>query len=467
MNVGWEELSAAGLMRWWRLRFGETRHLVALIGGAIGLALVLFYGVRWWIIAMNTVSTDEARVTASYATISSEVPGKIVKFVADEGDVVRQGDLLVEIDKDEYESALAEAEVELKRAIAHYQETELQFKGMAAMVSGEISRAEAGLASAGGMLKEKMRMRELAERVGKSQVEQAEAFVKVAESNLLLAEVELKKAALDLERAKSLSEKQLIAAKELDDARTTYESARATVGMRKGELQQFKADLRLAQVSKLNNFRDDTPLAEARTLTAKSDLRKADAELRLARARLAEVEAFKARLESEESLINKLKLKVQSQMRQLESATIRSPVDGVVVRRTANVGDIIQRGQSFLKIIIRDSLVVRANVRETYVRYIGQGNTVDVYVDAYPNRVFTGKVKLIGDTTESEFALFKPGGPYSRLEQMIPVEISLDGNNGNRELKPGMNASVYIRRSSSLSTATNDSKAQAAGKDTP
>jgi multidrug resistance efflux pump len=75
---------------------------------------------------------------------------------------------------------------------------------------------------------------------------------------------------------------------------------------------------------------------------------------------------------------------------------------------------------------------------------------VEIYVDAYPNRVFSGKVKLVGDATDSEFALFKPGGPYSRLEQMIPVEISLDGDSNNRDLKPGMNAWVYIRRTSAL-----------------
>ena len=467
MSDGGEDMPVAGLNRGWRYRFGETRHMVAWIGLGIGLALALFYGVKWWIIAMNTVSTDEARVTASYATISSEVSGKIIKFFAEEGDTMRQGDLLAEIDKEEYENALAEAEVELKRASAHYQELRLQYEGMAAAVNGEISRAEAGLEAAEGVLKERIRMHELAEHVGKSQVDQAAAGVQVAESNLVRAEVDLKKASLDLERAKSLFEKQFIAAKDLDDARTVYQSARAIVEMRKAELQQLKADLRLARVSKLNNFRDDAPLAAARTLTAKSDLRKAEAELRLARARLAEVDAFSARLESEESLINKLQLKVQSQKRQLESTTLTSPVDGIVVRRTANVGDIVQRGQPLLKIIIRDSLIVRANVRETYLRYIGQGNAVDVYVDAYPNRVFTGKVKLIGDTTESEFAIFKPGGPYSRLEQMIPVEISLNGDNRNRDLRPGMNAWVYIQRSASLSAATKKSNPQADEKAAP
>lgn len=458
MSADSENIHATGWRRWLRYRPSETRHIFALTAFGIGFVIVAVYGINWWITAMNTVSTDEARVTASYATISSEVSGKIVKFPVEEGDVVRQGDLLVGIDKDEYQSALDDAEVELKRATAHYEETKHQLTGMTAAVGSEISRAEAGLEGAGTLLKEKMRLHELAKYVGKSQIEQSEAGVRVADSNLMRAEVDLKKAGLDLERAKSLFDKHFIAAKDLDDARTAYDSARATVEMRRGELQQLKADLQMAQVSKLNNFRDDAPLAEVRTLTAKSDMRKADADLRIARARLAEVEAFKARLESQESMIHQLKLKVQTHKRHLESATVTSPVNGVVVRKTANVGDIMQRGQPFLKIIIRDTLVVRANVRETYVRYIGQGNTVDIYIDAYPSRVFTGKVRLIGDSTDSEFALFKPGGPYSRLEQMIPVEISLEGESNNRELKPGMNASVYIRRNTALVAASSNVK---------
>lgn len=464
MNDGSENIQATGWRRWLRYRPSETRHIFALVAFGIGFLFAVVYVINWWITAMNTVSTDEARVTASYATISSEVAGKIIKFPVEEGDVVRQGDLLVGIDKDEYQSALDDAEVELKRATANYEETKLQLKGITAAVGSEISRAEAGLEGAGTLLKEKIRLHELAKVVGKSQIEQSEAGVRVADSNLARAEVDLKKAGLDLERAKSLFDKHFIAAKDLDDARTAYDSARATVDMRRAELQQLKADLQMAQVSKLNNFRDDAPLAEVRTLTAKSDIRKADADLRLARARLAEVEAFKARLESQESMIHQLKLKVQTHKRHLESATVTSPVNGVVVRKTANVGDIMQRGQPFLKIIIRDTLVVRANVRETYVRYIGQGNTVDIYIDAYPNRLFTGKVKLIGDSTDSEFALFKPGGPYSRLEQMIPVEISLEGDSNNRELRPGMNASVYIRRNTALVAAANNAKQSERGQ---
>ena len=445
-----EDVESAGFRQNHRPWLKNKRNIIGLLVFGVGFGLAGGYAINWWITAMNTVSTDEARVTASYATISSEVPGKIIKFPADEGDVIRKGDLLVEIDQEEYKNALDEAVADLNRVAAQYEEGTLQFKAMEAAVRSEISRSEASLDGAKGLLQEKVRMHELAKYVGRSQIEQAEASVKVAEANLVRSEVDFKKAGLELERAKQLFGKQFIAAKELDDAQTAYERAQATVEMRKSEVEQLNADLRLAQVSKLNNFRDDAKLAEVRAKIAKSDMRKSEADLRMSRARLADLEAFKARLESQASTINQLKLKVATRKRQLESTEVTSPVNGVVVRRTANIGDIVQRGQAVLKIIIEDTVEVRAHVRETYVRHIRQGNPVDVYVDAYPDRVFAGKVKLIGDATDSEFALFKPGGPYSRIEQVIPVEISLDGNSNNRDLRPGMNAWVYIKRNSAL-----------------
>ncbi len=429
-----------------RPRFTDKRKVFAILALGLGLAVAGTYGINWWITAMSTVSTDEARVTASYATISAEVSGKIVKFPSEEGDVVRKGDLLVEIDKEDYRAALEESLAEFSRAEAQYDEAKLQLKAMEATVHGEMSRAAAMLEGAQGTVKEKQRELELAKNVARSQIDQAEAALKVAESDLARAEIDLKKAKLELERANALFQKNFIAAKEVTDATTVYDTSLATVEMRKNEVQRLKADLRMAQFSKLNNFRDDPNLAAVRATTAQSGLRKAEADLRLTRARLGDLAAVKARLESQVSMINQLKHKVDTRKRQLESAEVTSPVNGIVVRKTANIGDIVQRGQPFLKILIEDTLEVRANVRETYLSYIHQGNPVDIYVDAYPDRVFKGRVKTIHDATDSEFALFKPAGPYTRVEQVIPVEISLDGQSNNRDLKPGMNAIVYIER---------------------
>lgn len=444
----------------------EKRTVVLLTTLGLGLAMGGFYGVQWWITAMNTVSTDDARVTASYATISAEVSGRIVNLPVDEGDAVKKGDLLVQIDREEHKTALEESLAELNRGLAQYAEAQIQHKAMAATVRGEISRAEASVEAAKGMLREKERMVELAKSVTKTQVDQVEATLKVAESDLARAQVELRNAGLELERSKALFERQFIAKKDLDTAKTVYDSAQATVEMRKNEVMRAKADIQLAQISKLSNFRDDANLAEVRAMTSKSDLKRAEAEHRLAKARLADLEAFKARLESQASMVNQLKLKVETKRRQLESTEVRCPVNGIVVRKTADIGDIIQIGQPLLKVIIEDTVEVRANIRETYLRYVQRGSPVDIYVDAYPHRIFTGKVKTIGDATDSEFALFRPPGPFTKVEQVIPVEISLDGHSNNRDLKPGMNVVVYIRRNS-LPGEKDSAKYQARSQDHP
>jgi len=425
----------------------RTLFLSTIVG--IGLVVAGVYGVRWWITAMNTVSTDDARVTASYATISAEVSGRIVKFPVDEGDMVKKGALLVQIDHENYKAALEESLAELNQASALFAEERIHHKAMKATVRGEISRADASVEVAKGILKEKERMVELAKLINKTQLDQVEAALKVTESNLAAGEVELKNAMVELERSKALFKNQFISAKDLGNAKMTYDRHLATVEMRKNEVQVAKADLGLAQVSKLNNFRDDAELAEAKTVTARSDLKKAEADLHLAKARLADLEAFKARLKSQKSKINQLKLKVKTKRRQLAGTEVRSPVNGIVVRKTADLGDIIETGQSLLKVVIAGTLEVRANIRETYLRFIKRGNPVEVYVDAYPHQVFSGKVEIIGDATDSEFALFRPSGQFTKLEQVIPVDISLDGHSHNRDLKPGMNVIVYIKRTGS------------------
>ena len=426
----------------------RTLFLSTIVG--MGLVVGGVYGVRWWITAMNTVSTDDARVTVSYATISAEVSGRIVKFPVDEGDVVKKGALLVQIDHENYKSALEESLAELNQASSQFAEERIHHKAMQATVRSEISRAEASVEAARGILREKKRMVELAKLVTKTQRDQVGAALKVAESNLAAGDVELKNAIVELERSKTLFKNQFISAKDLDSAKMAYDRALAIVDMRKSEVQWAKADLGLAEVSKLNNFRDDTQLAVAKIVTARSDLKKSQANLRLAKARLADLEAFKARIKSQESRVNQLKLKVATKRRQLADTEVGSPVNGIVVRKTADLGDIIETGQSLLKISIEGTLEVRANIRETYLRYIQRGNPVEVYVDAYPQQVFSGKVEIIGDAADSEFALFRPSGPFTKVEQVIPVEISLDGHSNNRDLRPGMNVVVYIKRTGSI-----------------
>lgn len=94
------------------------------------------------------------------------------------------------------------------------------------------------------------------------------------------------------------------------------------------------------------------------------------------------------------------------------------------------------------------NLWVTANIEETKIEDVKIGQDVDIYVDAYPDRKFTGKVKKLGSATASTFSLLPSSnttGNYTKVTQVIPVTISIDDYNG-AGLVPGMNVIVRIHK---------------------
>ena len=102
----------------------------------------------------------------------------------------------------------------------------------------------------------------------------------------------------------------------------------------------------------------------------------------------------------------------------------------------------VQRGQPILVVNDPRDVWVLTNVKETYIRDVHVGSPVDVWVDAYPSRIFRGIVESIGAAAISEFALFPPTGNFTKVEQRIPVRITVDSGDGL--LKPGMMVIVGI-----------------------
>ncbi|MBB5322988.1 multidrug resistance efflux pump [Anoxybacillus tepidamans] len=93
-------------------------------------------------------------------------------------------------------------------------------------------------------------------------------------------------------------------------------------------------------------------------------------------------------------------------------------------------------------------LWVTANIEETKMEDIKTGQDVDIYVDAYPDRKFTGKVEKLGFATANTFSLLPSSnttGNYTKVTQVIPITISIDDYNG-AGLVPGMNVTVRIHK---------------------
>ena len=136
----------------------------------------------------------------------------------------------------------------------------------------------------------------------------------------------------------------------------------------------------------------------------------------------------------------------------LAHTIIASPVDGVVAKKWAMPGDVVQPAQSIYTVYDLSRLWVEANFKETQLRSIRRGDSATITVDAFPGRTFAGRVESIGAATASAFALIpsdNASGNYTKVTQRVPVRISIDDDPPNAEggerLLPGMSAEVSVR----------------------
>lgn len=93
---------------------------------------------------------------------------------------------------------------------------------------------------------------------------------------------------------------------------------------------------------------------------------------------------------------------------------------------------------------------MEALLKETKLEGLKPGQSVSVSVDAYPDRVFNGRIERIGTAATSQFALMpspNPSGNFTKINQRVPVRIKVDQPDDN-PLRPGMMVEVDIDRSS-------------------
>lgn len=128
----------------------------------------------------------------------------------------------------------------------------------------------------------------------------------------------------------------------------------------------------------------------------------------------------------------------------VDQSIIRAPINGIVIKKIGNVGEIEVAGQSIGMIVDPEKLYITANIEETKLEKVKQGQNVDIIIDQIEGKTFTGKVKYVGKASNSTFSLLptSTSGTFTKVVQRVPVKIELD--KANSELLPGTNAIVKI-----------------------
>ncbi len=235
-----------------------------------------------------------------------------------------------------------------------------------------------------------------------AQLQATRAEAASAQASIAAAEANYHQASADYERYRGLAASKIISAQQLDAAESARDAAAAN----------------------LEAARRQAAAAGSQVSASGAALRGAD-----------------ARLAAAQSAVDNAKL-------QLSYATLLAPNSGVVAKRNAEPGALVQVGQNLLSLVPEEDVWVTANLKETQLAKVAVGDDAEFSVDAYPGRTFRGKVESLSPATGARFSLLPPDnatGNFTKVVQRVPVRVAVDNTtDATHPLRPGMSVEVTI-----------------------
>jgi membrane fusion protein (multidrug efflux system) len=415
----------------------RRKLLIGVLGVVVIVAVV--YGIPWIRFTLNTVSTDDAFVNGHVTFVAPRVRGQIERVLVDDNNRVHKGQLLVQLDKEPFQDAVA-----VKKAAVDTAQADLD------AASAEVRGVEAQARSRRWQLQQAMENVENQTALLHARV----AALKKAKATLTLAQQEFKRT------------EQLVvtdaASRELYDQRNAALSvARAGVVQALADVNQIRVSLGLQALPEDSPNLDQVPPDLDQTF---SSVLQAQAQLIQSAAELGVLHSYnqppKQMLEQFESLpgginrtfdrlaagapaVKQAAAKLETAKRDLALAEldlrhcdIRAKIDGVVTRRNVNPGNDVQVGQNLMAIRSLSDIWVDANFKETQLRDLRIGQPVDLYLDMYGDRrLFKGRISGFTMGTGSTLALLPPQnatGNFVKIVQRLPVRIDLEGYDADK-----------------------------------
>jgi membrane fusion protein (multidrug efflux system) len=406
--------------------------------------LVVYFGGRWLIFRWHYVSTDDAQVKGNLINLSAKVPGRIVRLLVEEGDTVELGQVLVEIEKEDHAAAQAQANANLEIAKHELAKAITQLSLTKERVSQGIKTARASLRESEEGFKSAeddaaLQTDRVNKEIERAQASYQAALAKVAETKATMESTGKEFARIDaLFRQKYIPENSRDASEAAwQVAKSKYEGALENKHEALSQLDMAKANQRSIALKKQN-----IRVAEQILQKARINLTLSEEEKKQITLQERNIELLQAKIKEAEAAFHLADIR-------LKETTILSPIHGVISKRLAEEGQIVQTGQPILVVNDPGEKWVVANVAETKVRRVRIGAKVEIEVDAFPGRNFEGKVESIGAAAISEFALLpsdNPSGNFIKITQRLPVRIFV--KDPENMLKPGMMVVVSIKASS-------------------
>jgi membrane fusion protein, multidrug efflux system len=179
-------------------------------------------------------------------------------------------------------------------------------------------------------------------------------------------------------------------------------------------------------------------VAEADVLASEAGLEGARQQMKVLDTQIAEAQAEISQAQSD----------LRTASLNLEYTEIRSPIDGYIGNRAAQIGAYVTQGNYLLSVIPAQGLWVDANFKEDQLAHMAPGQPVFVTADVAPGHAFHGRVASMAPGTGAVFSVIPPEnatGNFTKIVQRVPVRVVLDdAESGLGRLRPGLSTFVTV-----------------------
>ena len=383
------------------------RRRTIFIGAVIAL-LVALGCIAWWIHSGTYESTDDAQVDAHLNPVAARVQGTVSAVYVEDDQAVQAGQPLVDLDTRDLEVSLAQAQANYDQAVAQLHAEDPNVPITQTTNASDISSQQAEVLTAEASLS-----------AARSDYETAVAKVRQAEANN-------EKSKSDLARYQQLLDKREIAQSDYDQYLANARSQQAVVNaaIASADSAAKTIDQRRAQLTQ-----QQTKLRQTATNAPR------------------QVEIKKADLATRQSTLESSKAQLEQAKLNVAYCHIVAPVSGIVMQRSAELGQRIAAGAQLLIVAQVDAPWITANFKETQLRKMHVGQRVTVKIDAL-NRSFTGNVESLSAATGDRASVLpaeNATGNYVKVIQRLSVRIRLDPRqDGIEKVRPGMSVEPTV-----------------------
>jgi len=342
--------------------------------------------------------------------VSLKIPGKIERLAVEEGDRVKEGQLIATLEHRDLTAQKAKAEATLESAQSRVPSLQKSIELQDRSNLEEVSQAQAAVQAA------QARLQQLLSGSRPQEIQAAKAGLDQAQADLV-------KRKADMDRAEKLFKSNFISAQEWDSAINAHDVAAASLR---------KAQETYALVV-------EGPRKEEID-AARAQWEQAQAALMLAKAHRLQVEVLRKDLLTAQAQIKEASTAIAVIETQIGYTQLVAPLSGVVLVKNAEAGEFVVPGGAVVSLGDVEKPWLKAFINENDLGKVKLGQKVSVTTDSYPGKVYPGKITFI--SSEAEFTPKNVQTAKERVKLVYRIKVSLENPRG--ELKPGMPADGKI-----------------------